>query len=1344
MVHATNLYNYGNSNDISKYDPVILTGSLNNKYTFFITPTGTSIPDNPDQPANVTNQAQINSLYLFSGVTAASTGLAPGGAYLDNLGIILGPRGSYFTKGVGSVTNSGSIIGTSGVAVDAAYGGSVNNLQTGTIVAQGAGAGIYIGEVPGSIMNAGQILAAGTLRGNGVVLQVGGIAQNSAGGTISSVSDHAIYADGYATVLNAGLIRVSGSGTHSAISLVKGAALTNTSGGTIAGQSDTGIYLTGSLGTTALVVNQQGGTISSTGTRAAVYTTGLSGTVLNAGVISTADSNGVHLQTGGLIQNLATGTITSTVDRAVYTTGEQGTLKNAGLLTAGGTHSTVVFDAGGTIINQTDATITSQAGNAVYLDGTTGTAGTLLNAGIVATTGVLKDGLDLLTSGYVSNAVNGIITGTAYGVHLQGLQGSVVNSGTIVTLIGLANSNRAVAVGFGFATPGASLTNASTGTISGGSGVAFAGTQGTLLNFGTITGRGLNAAVVTLAGGGLVSNLLGADIAGNYVFKSYGVAVTGDTGTVTNLGTIFGRSKAVYLGAGGTVTNGGSIGVFGGTTGGYAAVQLAGGIASTVINTGTIGATNSATMAYGIKASNGLYVDNLLQGTIAGGSGISVKQGLATVTNAGTIQGNGMNGATITANGTYGMGAFSITALGSTGIYAGGGLTLANTVAGTISGGNGVFIHGSGSVTNAGLITGQGYSGAINVFGTHNSSFYLDNAATGAIIPSMSPVPISNNTGNFSIQTVYASSTIINSGTIGRTQFRGGVVLTNNADALAGEVASVEGTQAATIVNGGTLQGITAGYSGYAALVVNAANGTITGSGINIGDGTVINAGTLTLTYNVTGNGLAGALDIGSSKYKSNSVYISNSSTGIITAAGSYLNHGIVITGNTSASVTIENSGTIVAPNAVDATGAYVFNHAGGLISGIIKPASGASTLVNAGMITADGTSGGVVSQHLVVNQAEGEILVPIGLLIGSSDTDNGTTIVNAGVIGSAATPGVAVSGAARIVVQPGAHFYGSVTGEAASGSTTGGSSASTIELAAGTGRLAGFGNQITNFNSVVFDTGAAWTIEGSGAGLGLPVISGLAPSDMIDIDGFVSQNSSFLNGYLNLTSASNGHVSLDLAGNFTTASFIISSDGAGGTDVSVACFRTGTLIATPAGETLVEDLSIGDDVVTASGEARPIKWIGKRGYMPRVVAANSKTQPILFRAGSLAEGIPRRDLFVSAQHAMFLDSVLVPAASLVNGISIVRAAAPGAILYLHIELETHDVILAEGAPAETFVDDDSRGIFHNAKEFAELYPDAPEPAGFCAPRVEDGYQLEEIRVRLAARARSLAEAIAA
>ena len=160
----------------------------------------------------------------------------------------------------------------------------------------------------------------------------------------------------------------------------------------------------------------------------------------------------------------------------------------------------------------------------------------------------------------------------------------------------------------------------------------------------------------------------------------------------------------------------------------------------------------------------------------------------------------------------------------------------------------------------------------------------------------------------------------------------------------------------------------------------------------------------------------------------------------------------------------------------------------------------------------------------------------------------------------------------------------------------------------------------------------------------------------------------------------------------------------------SAPCYVAGTCILTPLGEVPVEDLAIGDLVVTRSGKAEPIMWIGRRGYEGRFIAANREVLPICIGAGAIADGIPKRDLYVSPGHAMLIDDVLVPAEKLVNGITIRQFDAVDTVEYIHIELRAHDIIFAEGALAETFVDCDNRGRFNNAHEFSNLYPDHEAP----------------------------------
>jgi hypothetical protein len=181
-----------------------------------------------------------------------------------------------------------------------------------------------------------------------------------------------------------------------------------------------------------------------------------------------------------------------------------------------------------------------------------------------------------------------------------------------------------------------------------------------------------------------------------------------------------------------------------------------------------------------------------------------------------------------------------------------------------------------------------------------------------------------------------------------------------------------------------------------------------------------------------------------------------------------------------------------------------------------------------------------------------------------------------------------------------------------------------------------------------------------------------------------------------------------------------------------VPCLVRGTRIATARGQVPVEELQIGERVRAMIGAERSIKWIGRR--------ACSATRPVRVRAGALGNAVPMRNLRVSPEHALAFweddgSLVLVPAHLLVNGITIVHEPMVAAE-YFHPELEVHDIILAEGAWAETFIDDNSRMLFDNASEFSTLYPrEVPHPAHFCAPRVEGGAALVRIRAAIETRA---------
>ncbi len=172
--------------------------------------------------------------------------------------------------------------------------------------------------------------------------------------------------------------------------------------------------------------------------------------------------------------------------------------------------------------------------------------------------------------------------------------------------------------------------------------------------------------------------------------------------------------------------------------------------------------------------------------------------------------------------------------------------------------------------------------------------------------------------------------------------------------------------------------------------------------------------------------------------------------------------------------------------------------------------------------------------------------------------------------------------------------------------------------------------------------------------------------------------------------------------------------------DVQATCFLRGVLILTSRGEVPVEMLRAGDLVATRFGGLRPIRWIGTQSFEGRL--AGAAHQPIRFARGSLGDGLPSCDLWVSPGHAMLIQGglvgdVLAHAGALVNGRTITQARMRGVIAYFHLDLGPHDCVLANGAWAESYFEDRNRDSFDNAGDFHARFPGhVPERQGTCLP----------------------------
>jgi len=173
-------------------------------------------------------------------------------------------------------------------------------------------------------------------------------------------------------------------------------------------------------------------------------------------------------------------------------------------------------------------------------------------------------------------------------------------------------------------------------------------------------------------------------------------------------------------------------------------------------------------------------------------------------------------------------------------------------------------------------------------------------------------------------------------------------------------------------------------------------------------------------------------------------------------------------------------------------------------------------------------------------------------------------------------------------------------------------------------------------------------------------------------------------------------------------------------------CFLKGTKIRAVEGERKIEDLAIGDLLPTKFGGLRPIQWIGRYSLKKSdpSKAWVKEAQPVRIARSALAPNVPHADLYVTAAHSLLIDGVLVPAEMLINGKTITRYEPTSDELELfHIKLESHDVIYAEGAPAETLLHVDES--FVNFAEYLRQYGMPETAEGRCAPLVHTGGRAE-------------------
>ncbi|WP_346344013.1 Hint domain-containing protein [Gluconobacter cerinus] len=206
-------------------------------------------------------------------------------------------------------------------------------------------------------------------------------------------------------------------------------------------------------------------------------------------------------------------------------------------------------------------------------------------------------------------------------------------------------------------------------------------------------------------------------------------------------------------------------------------------------------------------------------------------------------------------------------------------------------------------------------------------------------------------------------------------------------------------------------------------------------------------------------------------------------------------------------------------------------------------------------------------------------------------------------------------------------------------------------------------------------------------------ILKGFEPGDHLEINGVKITSVSVSDGILTIENEYSEKINTSVSKNYTTADFqkyLINGE--------LVCFLAGSMISTPSGFTSVESLNVGADIIAyidGVETTRRVTWAGQahctvRPHLPLDQAG----YPVRVLKDAIADGVPFKDLLVTAEHCLFFDGKFVPVRMLVNGRSIFYDTSITSYDYYHIETEDHSVIMADGMLTESYLDTGNRRSF--------------------------------------------------
>ncbi|EUK18064.1 Hint domain-containing protein [Commensalibacter papalotli (ex Servin-Garciduenas et al. 2014)] len=218
--------------------------------------------------------------------------------------------------------------------------------------------------------------------------------------------------------------------------------------------------------------------------------------------------------------------------------------------------------------------------------------------------------------------------------------------------------------------------------------------------------------------------------------------------------------------------------------------------------------------------------------------------------------------------------------------------------------------------------------------------------------------------------------------------------------------------------------------------------------------------------------------------------------------------------------------------------------------------------------------------------------------------------------------------------------------------------------------------------------------------------LAGIQTSNVTNV-AFEDVNGNINGDFVTLILNNGNKISLNIPG-AKNEGYHLASDSTGNLIYEV-CFLAGSMIKTLEGEIAVEDIRIGDKILSFNWQqnkedVQSVRWVGNKTVKVNPTLHDDEAgYPVRILKDAIAEGIPCKDLLITPEHCLFFNGKFTPARMFVNGYSIFYDYSITNYTYYHFETEEHSVIWANGVLTESYLDTGNQTQFNQHGDCAIL-----------------------------------------